>query len=159
MHFDWKKFLLLFHCWCFLSIFLCCSFGVFSQRFLWCCFAFWFCRLWDPDLDHTSWYVYWYGFLLVATVLAWPIGYCLTVSVVYIDNSNDSGRDICTVDEFIVVLLVVLHDSGISHNWSWTQVNKCLSNKYDRVSCTLAVDAEWIYGDLVLIMVFWVCLV
>ena len=40
----------------------------------------------------------------------------MTVMAVYIDDSNASCRDICTVGWFIVVLLAVLHVSGISHN-------------------------------------------
>ena len=42
----------------------------------------------------------------------------MTMPAMYIDDSNDSCRDICTIDVFIVVLLVVLHVSGTNHNRS-----------------------------------------
>ena len=40
----------------------------------------------------------------------------MTILAMYIDNSKKSCRDIYTVGIFILVLLVVLHVSGISHN-------------------------------------------
>ena len=40
----------------------------------------------------------------------------MTISAVYIDNSDDACREICIVSVSIVVLLVVLHVSGTDHN-------------------------------------------
>ena len=57
------------------------------------------------------------GFLLTVTVLCQHTNsLCMTMLTAHIDNSNDTCRDICTVDIFIVVLLVVLHVSGTNHN-------------------------------------------
>ena len=41
----------------------------------------------------------------------------MSIPAVYIDNSDKLFRDICTVDVFVPVLLVVLHVSGTSHNY------------------------------------------
>ena len=72
------------------------------------------------------------------------MGRCVTIMAVYIDDSNFSCRDICIVDWFIVVLLVVLHVSGLSHNRSQIWVNECLSNKYHRVWYALAAGTKWV---------------
>ena len=40
----------------------------------------------------------------------------MSLLATYINNSDESCRDICTFDVFIVLLLVVLHVSGTNHN-------------------------------------------
>ena len=92
------------------------------------------------------WYIRWDGLFIIdyCTQLTNQKEYCMTVLVMYIDNSNDSYRDISTADVLIVVLLVVLHIGHTNHNHPKIQVNKYLSIKCQRVRCTLAVSTKWV---------------
>ena len=98
--------------WVFFPVFFFWKFSVVLSG----CFVFWFHRLWEPVLTAPVDMSVGMGYLVLVTILIdIPMEYMHDCTM-YIDKSNDSYRGICTVDVFIVVLLVVLHVGVKKHN-------------------------------------------
>ena len=89
----------------------------------WYLFAFLVPHVWDPSLYGTSWYICWYS---LYALLSWhtKMPVWLYWYSIY-NNSNATGRDICTMVVFIVIfkesyILIVIYQDHPEHRLTIT---------------------------------------